>query len=159
MINVSKKEYCLNNRYKIKLYVQNNKNNNIIIYKIQFIFPELLHITKWFFPSLKKTHKYLQFILKCRIMHHKFFSNNSVKLWAANNEYPEGKSAIIRQKINMIWSFEEMIQFLSKYSLHIYLANIQYNVPQTETRCSDRPSKRNTFHFISLLNIWMAFKC
>lgn len=86
-------------------------------------------------------------------MHHKFFTNNSVKLWAANNEYPGGKSAIIRQKINMIWSFVEMIQFLSKYSLHIYLANIQYNVPQTETRCSDRPSKRNAFHFISLLNI------
>lgn len=86
-------------------------------------------------------------------MHHKFFSNNSVKLWAANNEYPGGKSAIIRQKINMIWSFVETIQFLSKYSLHIYLANIQYNVPQTETRCSDQPSKRNTFHFIQLLNI------
>lgn len=34
MINVLKKEYCLNNCYKIKLYVQNNKNNNIIIYKI-----------------------------------------------------------------------------------------------------------------------------
>lgn len=44
-------------------------------------------------------------------MHHKFFSNNSVKLWAANNEYPGGKSAIIRQKINMIWSFVETIQF------------------------------------------------
>lgn len=52
-----------------------------------------------------------------------------------------------------IWSFVEMIQFLSKHSLHIYLANIQYIVPQTETRCSDQPSKRNTFHFILILNI------